>query len=110
MTTDNNGNLELEQLRRIMLGPIEESNAARDKKILDFIKAEMAATAERLERMEARLNDISALVENDRRDTLAEIGGALTELGQHLERQASGSRADELLSNVRNLVVGDKVS
>lgn len=94
MISDSNQNMELEQLRKILLGPMEETNEARDKKILDFIKAETAATAQRLDQIEARLNKISAAVEDERRSTLAEVGDAITELGQHLTRQA-GERQPE---------------
>lgn len=106
MISDSKPNVELEQLRRILLGPMEETNETRDKKILDFIKSETAANAQRLDRIEARLNDITAAAEDERRDTLAEIGEAIAELGQHLKRQSGDRQQDYDQPELQNVAAG----
>jgi hypothetical protein len=105
--TDSKAESELDQIRRILLGPIEDANAARDERILNFIKAETTASAERLDRMEARLSELAALVENSRRSTLSELGRAIEDLAaqpkRHAEPRSAGPNAGELHGNVQAL-------
>ena len=86
MAAENKAEVEMEQIRRILLGPVEEANAARDERILNFIKSETTASAERLERMEARLDELAALVEQSRRSTLTDLGRAIEDLAVQTKR------------------------
>ena len=101
MTTDK-AHTELNEIRRILFGPIEESNDARDERILKFIKSEMAATSERLDRIEARLDELAATVDDSKQDTLNEIGRAIVEISQHPKR-LMGPNTGELHDNVQAL-------
>ena len=82
MTGDNKAEMELDQIRRILLGPIEEVYEARDKRIFDFIKRETTTTIERLDQIEARLAEITTVMEGTRRNTLRELAKAISELAQ----------------------------
>ncbi len=109
MTADNSAEVELDQIRRILLGPIEEVYEARDKRIFDFIKAETTATNERLERMEARLNEISAGVEGSRRNTLRELSKAISELAQQPKRLVVDAAKEDIHDNVQALAASRNV-
>ncbi len=103
MTTDNKTETELDQVRRILLGPIEENNDARDKRILDFIKGETTANAEHLDRMEARLGEITAMVAANRRATLSELSKAITDLAERPGQPTPETNATKLQGNVQAL-------
>ena len=108
MTLDKKASVELEHLRKILTGPLAEDNEARDEKILEIIRNEMSATAERLDRLEARLEDISTLVETHRRGILAEVGEAIATLGDRDKRQATDPKTEDPQDDVPDLAVGDK--
>ena len=104
MIVDDKGNLELDQLRQILLSPMEKTNEVRDQKILDFIKSETAATLARLNQIEARLNEISESVADDRQRTMTDIGDAIAELGQQLKKFAvETDSTDSTESKVQNI-------
>ena len=109
MIVDDKGNLELDQLRQILLSPMEKTNELRDQKILDFIKSETAATMSRLNQIEARLNDLSESVADDRRRTVTEIGDAIAELGQQLKRLGDAPVSDTSESKVQNIGVASNL-
>jgi len=103
MIVDDKGNLELDQLRQILLSPMEKTNELRDQKILDFIKSETAATMSRLNQIEARLSEVSDTMADDRRRTVTEIGEAIAELGQQLKRLADAPISETTESKVQNI-------
>ncbi len=108
MTAETKAAVELEEIRRILLGPVEEANAARDERILNFIKSETTASAERLERMEARINELAAMVENARRTTLTDLGKAIEDLAAQpkrpiVETRSANPNTGDLHGNVQAL-------
>ena len=103
MIVDDKGNLELDQLRQILLSPMEKTNELRDQKILDFIKSETAATMSRLNQIEARLSEVSDTMADDRRRTVTEIGEAIAELGPQLKKLADAPISETTESKVQNI-------
>ncbi len=108
MAAESKAEVEMEQIRRILLGPVEEANSARDERILNFIKSETTASAERLERMEARLDELAAMVEHSRRSTLTDLGKAIEDLAVQSKRplvepRNSAPNTSDLHGNVQAL-------
>ncbi len=101
MTTDNTADAELDQVRRILLGPIEQNNDARDKRIMDFIKAETTANAEHLDRMETRIREITTMVNTSRRETLGELSRAIADLAERQKGPVPDLKTGELKGNVQ---------
>lgn len=110
MTTDNTADTELEQVRRILLGPIDQNNEARDKRIMDFIRDETTANAAQLDRMEIRLREITAMVNKTRRDTLSELSKAISDLAEHPLKQVQDTNGAEVQGNVQALTATRKTS
>ncbi|MGI9413940.1 MAG: hypothetical protein ACR2PM_09735 [Hyphomicrobiales bacterium] len=106
MKIEDTGNLELDQLRQILLTPMEKTNELRDQKILDFIKGETASTLARLNQIEARLVEISDTVADERRRTVTDIGDAIAELGQQLKRLGGEPDMDDEPEKVQSIGAG----
>ena len=110
MTTDNTADTELEKVRRILLGPVDQNNEARDKRIMDFIRDETTANAAQLDRMEIRLREITAMVNKTRRDTLNELSKAISDLAEHPLKKVQDANGAEVQGNVQALTATRKTS
>ena len=110
MTTENRAETELDQVRRLLLGPFEQNNDARDQRIKDFIRDETMANAAQLDRMEKQLREITAVVNKARRETLSELSKAISDLAQDPAQHVAEPGASEPPENVRELAATRKTS
>ena len=94
MVSDTSASEELDQVRKIMTGPLEEHIEMLDNKVLEVIGQMQATVFERISAIETQVQELSGLVEEDRSRMVNEIGDAMAQLGRQL-RDAGRSEDTE---------------